>query len=79
MSARAQAKATVDMATANLRRAEIAQDQAALSVFTMSNEESLSTLAHEYLNLRREEEMTKLWKRIAEKKLQVEKDAAETK
>jgi hypothetical protein len=60
MSARAQAKATADMAAANLRRAQIAQDQAALSLFTMPNEESLSTLVREYLNLRREEEMTKL-------------------
>jgi hypothetical protein len=79
MSARAQAKATANMAAANLRRAQSAQDQAALVLFTMPNEESLSSLARKFLNLRRKEEMTKLRKRIAEKKLQAEKDAAEAK
>jgi hypothetical protein len=36
-----QAKAIADMAIANLHRAQIAQDQVALLLFTMLNEESM--------------------------------------
>jgi hypothetical protein len=79
IAARVQAKATVDMVAANLRRAQILQDQAALSLFTMPNEESLSALVREYLNLRREEEMSKLRKKIDAEKLHAEKGAAEAK
>ena len=54
---RAQAKATVEIATANMHKAQILHDQATLSLFIISNEESPSELACEYLNLRQEEEM----------------------
>jgi hypothetical protein len=57
-----------DMAMANMRKAQILYEQAALSLFTMPNEESLSDMAHEYLNLRREEEMYNLRERLAERK-----------
>jgi hypothetical protein len=45
----------------------------------MPNEESLSKLAREYVNLRREEEMEKLKHRIADKKVAVAKAAKEAK
>jgi hypothetical protein len=45
----------------------------------MPNEESLSPLARKYLNLRKEEEMLKLRKKIEDEKLQAEKVAAKAK
>ena len=63
-----QARATVDLAAANMRKAQVLQDQAALSLFTMPMEQGLSEQAREYLSLRREEEMTKLRRRLAEEK-----------
>jgi hypothetical protein len=67
------------MATANVCRVQILQDQATLLFFTMPNEESLSPLARKYLNLRKEEEMLKLRKKIEDEKLQAEKVAAKAK
>ena len=61
---RAQARATAELAAANLRKAEVLSDQAALSLFTMPNEERLFDEAREYLSLRRQEEMAKLRKRL---------------
>jgi hypothetical protein len=66
VAVRAQARATTDMAAANMRKAQIFHDQATLSLFTMPNEESLSDLTHEYVNLHREEEIEKLRCRIVE-------------
>jgi hypothetical protein len=48
---RAHVWATVDMAAANFKKAQILQDQAALSLFTMPEEGGLSELAQEYLEL----------------------------
>jgi hypothetical protein len=56
------------MAAANMRKAQILHDQATLLLFTMPNKESLSNLAREYINLCREEEITKLRCRIADEK-----------
>ena len=64
----AQARATADLAAANMRKAQVLQDQAALLLFTMPMEQGLSEEAREYLSLRREEEMTKLRRRVAEEK-----------
>jgi hypothetical protein len=74
---KAQAKATAEMAAANMRKAQILHDQATLSLFTMPNEDSLSELACEYLHLRREEEMENLKCRIAERKAVTVKAAEE--
>jgi hypothetical protein len=74
---RAQARATADMAMANMRKAQILHDQATLSLFTMPNKDSLSDMAREYLNLRREEEMYNLKQRLAERKEQEARALAE--
>jgi hypothetical protein len=79
MAVKAQARATAEMAAANMHKAQILHDQATLSLFTMSNEESLSDLAREYINLRREEEMEKLRCRIAEEKAAKARAAVEAK
>jgi hypothetical protein len=76
---RAQAKATAAMAAANLRKAQALSDQAALSLFTMPANLNLSEQAREYLELRREEEMRKLRRRIAAEKEQEAREAAEWK
>jgi hypothetical protein len=65
---RAQARATADIAAANFKKAQILEDQAAVSLFTMPDDSNLSAQAREYLELRREEELEKLRTRIAEKK-----------
>ena len=49
-----------ERAAANISKAQVLQDQAALSLFTMPNEQRLSDQLPEYLTLRREEEMSKL-------------------
>jgi hypothetical protein len=74
-----QARAIVEMATANMHKAQILHDQATLSLFTMPNEESLSDLVHEYVNLCHEEEMEKLRCCIAEEKVAKARAAAEAK
>ena len=74
---RAQARATTELATANLRKAEVLSDQAALSLFTMPNEERLSDEAREYLSLKRQEEMAKLRKRLAHERHEEAKAVAE--
>jgi hypothetical protein len=63
---RAQAKATADMAAATLMKAEILQDQSALALFTMPDDQLTSAEAREYLQLRRQEELLKLRRRLAE-------------
>ncbi|KAH9541006.1 hypothetical protein CY35_14G036600, partial [Sphagnum magellanicum] len=61
---RAQAKATADMAAATLMKAEILQDQSALALFTMPDDQLTSAEAREYLQLRRQEELLKLRRRL---------------
>ena len=61
----AQARATAELAAANLRKAEVLSDQAAFSLFTMPNEEWLSDEAREYLSLKQQGKMAKLRKRLA--------------
>jgi hypothetical protein len=56
------------MTAANMRKAQILYDWDVLLLFTMPNEDSLSELVSEYLNLRREEEMLKLRRRLIEEK-----------
>ena len=48
----AQARATKQMAIANLKKVETLQDQVALTLFTMPMEDGLSKQAKEYLKLR---------------------------
>ena len=65
----AQARATADLAATNIQKAQVLQDQAALSLFTMSMEQGLSDEAQEYLSLHWEEEMMKLrWRHVEEKR-----------
>ena len=48
---RAQARATANLAVANMRKTQVLQDQAALSLFTMPSDQGLSEEAREYLEL----------------------------
>ena len=73
----AQARATAELASANLRKAEVLSDQAALSLFTMPNEERLSNEACEYVSLRWQEEMAKLRKRVAQERQEEQEAVAE--
>ena len=57
---RAKAHATIEMALANIRMAQILQDQIALSLFMMLKEDLLSPQAKEYLQLRQDKEMTRI-------------------
>jgi hypothetical protein len=66
---RAQAKATSEMAAASTRKAQILHDQAALALFTMPETVDMSEQAQHYLRLCREEEMTKLERRLAAEKV----------
>jgi hypothetical protein len=77
LAIRAQARATAEMAAANARKAQILQDQAALSLFTMPRDSDLADDAREYLQLRREEELTELRRRLVLKKAQAVREKAE--
>ena len=68
MAIHAQARAIADLAAANIRKAQVLQDQAALSLFTMPMEQGLSDEAREYLSLCWQEEMSKLHRCFAEEK-----------
>ena len=59
---------TTDLAAANMRKAKVLENQAALSLFTMPTDQSLSKESHEYLMLRRKEEMVKLRRCVIEEK-----------
>lgn len=74
---RAQAKATANLAAANMAKVQVLQDQAALSLFTMPHEDRLTEQAQEYITLRREEEMAKLRWRVAEEKCDEARAATE--
>ena len=65
---RVQARATVDIVAANFKKAQILEDQAAMSLFTMPDNSNLSAQAREYLELPHEEELEKLRTRVAKKK-----------
>jgi tRNA U34 5-methylaminomethyl-2-thiouridine-forming methyltransferase MnmC len=69
--------ATVEMAVANMRKVQILQNQATLSLFTMPNEDFLLEQAREYLSF--EEEIRKLKKCIAKEKEQEARKVAATK
>jgi hypothetical protein len=73
---RAQAKATSDMAAASARKAQILHDQAVLALFTMPETSDMSEQARCYLHLRREEEMTKLERRLAAEKVAAAREVA---
>lgn len=59
-AARAQGWAIKNISAENTERPKVLSEQAILSLFVISNEESLSNIAKEYVNLRREVETVKL-------------------
>ena len=61
---RAQARATAEMAVANAEKVVVMRDQAALQLFSIPDDSAMSDMAREYLQLRREEELTKVKRRI---------------
>jgi hypothetical protein len=65
-----------DMVMANFWEAQVLEDQAALQIFMMPDLEGLSDHVHEYLDLRREEELFKLHVRVAEKKAALAREEA---
>jgi hypothetical protein len=77
--AQVQAKATADMATANLKKAQAIQDQAALSLFTLPDDSLFSDKARKYLELRREDAMARLRLRMAMDKAAQVRELAEQK
>ena len=69
---RAQARATAEMATANAEKIAVMRDQAALQFFSIPDDSTMSDMAKEYLQLRREEELTKVKRRIHQTKADFE-------
>ena len=69
---RAQARATAEMAAANAGKVAVIRDQAALQLFSIPDESTMSDMAREYLQLRREEELTKVKRRIQQTKADVQ-------
>ena len=65
---RAQARATAEMAAANAEKVVVMRDQAALQLFPIPDDSAMSDMAREYLALRREEELTKVKRRIQQAK-----------
>jgi hypothetical protein len=65
------------MAAASFRKAQILQDQAALALFTMPESSNMSQQACHYLQLRREEEMTKLERRLVAEKAVAAREVAD--
>jgi hypothetical protein len=61
----AHAKATTDVAAANMACAQVLRDQAVLALFTIPKEERLSQQAHRFLELRRQEEILQVEERVA--------------
>ena len=61
---RAQAKATAEMAAAHAEKVVVMRDQAALQLFSIPDDSAMSDMAREYLLLRREEELSKVKRRI---------------
>jgi hypothetical protein len=62
-----------------MRKVQILYDQAVFLLFTMPNEDSLSDLAREYLNLCCKEEMSKLRRCLTKEKEAAASAAAEAK
>jgi hypothetical protein len=48
------------MAAANAEKCVVMRDQAALQFFSIPDDSAMSNMAREYLQLRREEELTKV-------------------
>lgn len=71
-----QARATEQMAAANMRRAEAMQDHSAMTLFRMNLEE-LEQGAREYFELRRIEELERIKQRIEAKKRVADREKAE--
>jgi hypothetical protein len=69
---RAQARATAEMAAANAEKVAVMRDQAALQLFSIPDESAMSDMAREYIQLRREEELTKVKRRIQASKADFE-------
>ena len=69
---RAQARATAEMAAANAEKIAVMRDQAALQFFSIPDDSTMSDMAKEYLQLRREEELTKVKRRIQQTKADFE-------
>jgi hypothetical protein len=65
---RMQAKATSEMAAANAEKVAVMRDQAALQLFSIPDDSTMSNMAREYLQLRNEEELTKVKHRIQQSK-----------
>jgi hypothetical protein len=76
--AKATQRVTADMASANFKKAQVLEDQAALQIFTMPESQVLSEQAREYLQLRRDEELIKIRLRVAERKAALEREEAAT-
>ena len=62
------ARATAEMAAANTEKIVVMRDQAALQLFSIPDDSAMSDMAREYLQLRREEELTKVKQRIQQMK-----------
>lgn len=77
-SARAQARATADMAEASFKKAKTMEDAAGLALFTMPEPVGMSEQARAYLAMRREEEMERIEQRRAEKKIVATREAKES-
>ena len=69
---RAQARATAEMVAANAEKVAVMRDQAALQLFSIPDDSAMSDMAREYLQLRREEELTKVKRRIQQTKADFE-------
>lgn len=61
---RAQAKATLEMVVANAKKAAVMRDQVGLQLFSILDDQITSDMVGEYLQLRCEEELTKVKRRI---------------
>ena len=64
----AQAKATAEMAAANAEKVAVMRDQAALQLFSIPDDSAMSDMAREYIHLRREEELSKVKRRVQQTK-----------
>lgn len=73
---KSQARATEQMAAANMRKAEAMQDHSAMALFKMNLDE-LDQGAREYFELRRSEEIERIRRRIDAEKRVAERERAE--
>ena len=73
---KSQARATRQMAAANMRKAQAMQDHSAMTLFKM-NLEDLDESAREYFQLRRQEELERIKRRIVAEKRVAKREIAE--